>query len=540
MSKDDKPKDPMEELQKNLQDLFKQGKAFMPFGGPIGGASGVANPAGSSHDPSSAQAEEDAERAEALKRIEAFNLKPREIRDYLDRYVIQQNEAKKVISVAICDHFNHVRRCLERPDLGELDYAKQNIILLGPTGVGKTYLMRNVAKLVGVPFVKADATKFSETGYIGGDVEDLVRDLVKAANGDTELAQYGIVYIDEIDKIANKMNGGGGRDVSGRGVQINLLKLMEDTEVNLQSQTDMMGQMQAMMEMQSGKKKKRTVSTKHILFIVSGAFDQMDQSIKKRLTNVSMGFGSHHNSDDEEDINFLDKAETRDFIDYGFEPEFVGRLPVRVACQPLKPDDLFQIMTTSEGSVLRQYISDFEGYGITLEMDNPSLKEVAARAYKEKTGARGLMTILERAFRGFKFELPSTSIKTLKVDRDTIEDPDKQLKQLLRDNLSSQHAVLKKEIQEYTSRFEAQHGFTLEFNEDAIIALIEESLETDKTIRGLCERKFQDFNHGLTLISRNTGQKSFLIDGEVIRDTEKALSNWVVASYQKENQKSEA
>ncbi len=534
MSKDDKPKDPMEELQKNLQDLFKQGKAFMPFGGPMGGPSGVASPDGSSSTPSSPDTEEDAERAEALKRIEAFNLKPREIRDYLDRYVIQQNEAKKVISVAICDHFNHVRRCLERPDLGELDYAKQNIILLGPTGVGKTYLMRNVAKLVGVPFVKADATKFSETGYIGGDVEDLVRDLVKATNGDTELAQYGIVYIDEIDKIANKANSGGGRDVSGRGVQINLLKLMEDTEVNLQSQTDMMGQMQAMMDVQSGKKRKRTVSTKHILFIVSGAFDQMDQSIKKRLTNTSMGFGAPQVSDEDEDSNFLDDAETRDFIDYGFEPEFVGRLPVRVACQPLKPDDLFQIMTTSEGSVLRQYISDFEGYGISLEMDNPSLQEVAERAYKEKTGARGLMTILERAFRGFKFELPSTSIKTLKVDKDTIQDPDEQLKQMLRANLSDQHVVLKNEIKEYTSRFESKHGFSLDFTEDAIIALIEESLETDKTIRGLCERKFQDFNHGLTLINRNTGQKSFSVDAEVIRDAEKALSNWVVASYQKD------
>lgn len=534
MSKDDKPTDPIEELQKNLQDLFKQGKAFVPFGAPMGGTSGGASAVAGSGDEHGASDEEDAERAEALKRIEAFNLKPREIRDYLDRYVIQQNEAKKVISVAICDHFNHIRRCLERPDLAEQDYAKQNIILLGPTGVGKTYLMRNVAKLVGVPFVKADATKFSETGYIGGDVEDLVRDLVKGANGDTELAQYGIVYIDEIDKIANKANGGGGRDVSGRGVQINLLKLMEDTEVNLQSQTDMMGQMQAMMEMQRGKKRKRTVSTKHILFIVSGAFDQMDQSIKKRLTRTTMGFGSSQATDEDENINYLDQTETRDLIDYGFEPEFVGRLPVRVACQPLKPDDLFQIMTTSEGSVLRQYISDFEGYGITLEMDKESLQEVANRAFKEKTGARGLMTILERAFRGFKFELPSTNIKNLQVNKQTIEDPESHLKQLLRNNLADQHGVLRKEIHGYCSRFEAQHGFTLEFTDDAIVCLIEESLETDKTIRALCERKFQDFNHGLTLISRNTGQKKFTIDAEVIRNAEKALSNWVVASYQKE------
>ncbi|MDQ8204452.1 AAA family ATPase [Pelagicoccus sp. SDUM812003] len=530
MSKDDEPKDPMEELQKNLQDLFKQGKAFMPFGGPMGGASGVASP-GSSGPTSPKQEEEDQERAEALKRIQEFNLKPREIRDYLDRFVIQQNEAKKVISVSICDHYNHVRRCIERPELLEQDYAKQNIILLGPTGVGKTYLMRNVAKLIGVPFVKADATKFSETGYVGGDVEDLVRDLVKNANGDTDLAQYGIIYIDEIDKIANKMESGG-RDVSGRGVQINLLKLMEDTEVALQSQTDMMGQMQAMMEMQrGGKPRKRSLSTKHILFIVSGAFDQMDKSIEKRLRNTSMGFGSQPAADQEEQDTFLNEVETRDFIDYGFEPEFIGRLPVRVACQPLKPKDLLEIMSSSEGSVLRQYISDFEGYGITLEMAREAMEEVAERAYKEKTGARGLMTVLERVFRSFKFELPSTSIKTLSVGRSTIENPEAELKVLLRENLSDQHEVLRAEIDAFCQRFSEQYGFTLEFTDEAVTALVEESLEKDKTIRALCERKFHDFNHGLTLISRNTGQTTFTIDAEVIADAEKALSAWVVASY---------
>lgn len=535
MSKDDDKNDPMEELQKNLQDLFKQGKAFMPFGGPFGGASGVTSQPSNSapQEPT----EEDKEQAEALKRIQEFNLKPREIRDYLDRYVIQQNEAKKVISVSICDHYNHVRRCIENPDLLDQDYAKQNIILLGPTGVGKTYLMRNVAKLIGVPFVKADATKFSETGYVGGDVEDLVRDLVKSANGDTDLAQYGIIYIDEIDKIANKMESGG-RDVSGRGVQINLLKLMEDTEVALQSQTDMMGQMQAMMEMQrGGKPRKRSLSTKHVLFIVSGAFDQMDKAIEKRLRNTSMGFGAHTPSEDEELDTFLNRVETRDFIDYGFEPEFIGRLPVRVACNPLKPNDLLEIMTTSEGSVLRQYVSDFDGYGITLEMNKDAMQEIANRAYKEKTGARGLMTVLERVFRSFKFELPSTNIKTLGVTRSTIENPEEELKELLRENLSSQHEVLRQEIDAFAKRFKDNFNFTLEFTDDAINALVEESLETDKTIRALCERKFQNFNHGLTLISRNTGQTAFTIDATVIADAEKAISSWVVASY---NQSSES
>ena len=524
-------KNPLEDLQKNLQDAFKQGKVFMPFGtGPMGSAGATAQSTSSG---SGAKEEPDPEHEEALNRIREYNLKPKEIRDYLDRFVIQQREAKKVISVAICDHYNHVRRCIEDPNLREVDYAKQNIILLGPTGVGKTYLMRNVAKLIGVPFVKADATKFSETGYVGGDVEDLVRDLVKSANGDTELAQYGIIYIDEIDKIANKVESGG-RDVSGRGVQINLLKLMEDTEVNLQSQTDLLGQMQAMMDFQQGgKPKKRTMSTKHILFIVSGAFDKLEENVKKRLTSSSMGFGIADDRDEDED-SYLDKVETRDYIDYGFEPEFIGRLPVRVACKNLKPDDLMQILTNSEGSILKQYISDFAGYDINLGVSEESLRRVSEEAYKEKTGARGLMTVLERIFRNFKFELPSTSIKRFEVDLETVEDPDAALKQMIKDNLSDQRNVLKAEIDAFTQRFKAAHNFDLVFENEAIEALVDESLESDRTIRVLCENKFRDFHHGLTLISRNTGQMKFDITGGVITDPEKSLSQWVVASYRQE------
>ena len=533
MSDEKDQNDPLEELRRSLQDLLKQGKAFIPFGAPMGSASGMTSAA----QPQAPADQEDVAdaNAEILKRIQAFNLKPREIRDYLDRFVIQQAEAKKVLSVAICDHYNHVRRCLENPALREQEYAKQNVILLGPTGVGKTYLMRNIAKLIGVPFVKADATKFSETGYVGGDVEDLVRDLVKAANGDTELAQYGIIYIDEIDKIANKMEAGG-RDVSGRGVQINLLKLMEETDVNLQSQTDMLGQMQAMMEMQSGgKPRPRSLSTKHILFIVSGAFDRMDKAIEKRLRNTSLGFGSaafEAPRDDSE--NLLNLAETRDFIDYGFEPEFIGRLPVRVACQPLKAPDLLEILSSSEGSVLRQYVSDFEGYGITLEMSKKAMAEVAERAYKEKTGARGLLTVLEQAFRNFKYELPSTSIKVFQVSEATIQSPDTELKRLLRENAHAQSEVLKQETIAFANRFEEQYGFKLNFTESAIQALVEESLESEKTIRALCEKKFHDFNHGLTLVARNTGQTTFEIDHDVIANPEKNLSDWVVSSYRSE------
>ena len=217
-----------------------------------------------------------------------FDKKPRDIKAYLDRFVIKQEEAKKVLSVAICDHYQHVRLAIEGKD--QPNYAKQNIILVGPTGVGKTYLIKNAADLIGVPFVKGDATKFSETGYVGADVEDLVRELVRRADGDVERAQYGIIYIDEIDKIASASEMRG-RDVSGRGVQTNLLKLMEETEVPARSQNDISGQIQAMMDLsQRNKKAPATINTKHILFIVSGAFDGLDKIVQKRVREATIGF----------------------------------------------------------------------------------------------------------------------------------------------------------------------------------------------------------------------------------------------------------
>jgi len=222
-----------------------------------------------------------------------FARKPRDVKAHLDRFVIKQDEAKKVLSVALCDHYNHVR--LAREGRETPNYAKQNIILVGPTGVGKTYLIRSVADLIGVPFVKGDAPKFSETGYVGGDVEDLVRELVRRADGDVERAQYGIIYIDEIDKIATATNSVGGRDVSGRGVQTNLLKLMEETDVAARAPNDIAGQMQAMMDLQrggTGGRKSETINTKHILFIVSGAFDGLQKIVQRRLREAVIGFAA--------------------------------------------------------------------------------------------------------------------------------------------------------------------------------------------------------------------------------------------------------
>ena len=513
---------PEDQLPKEVRDALK-GTPFHAFFG---------NRSTSSTDTSNINSMAEDGHDELLKRIKEFNLKPREIRDHLDRFVIQQSEAKKVLSVAICDHYNHVRECLSNPDLRERDYAKQNILLLGPTGVGKTYLMRCIARLIGVPFVKADATKFSETGYVGGDVEDLVRDLVKAADGDTELAQYGIVYIDEIDKIATSSIAGGGRDVSGRGVQINLLKLMEETDVNLQSQNDLAAQMQALMDLQrSGRPRKRSINTRHILFIVSGAFDKLAEQVKRRIQSSQIGFASAGKERPAHDSEFLRLAQSRDIIDFGMEPEFVGRLPVRVACQALTPPDLEKILLTSEGSILAQYRADFAGYGIDFEITSDAVSEVARRAHEENTGARGLMTVLERVFRDFKFELPSTSIKTFRIDGATVATPSETLRTLLQENAVHQKETLRAEVQAFASRLQQEHGFELVFDEDAVLALIEESISTDKTIRALCESKFHDFHHGLKLIVGEGDARKFSITRTVIENPGKAISRWVIDHF---------
>src|SRR5438477_3813744 len=367
-----------------------------------------------------------------------FKYKPREVKAYLDRFVIKQDEAKKVLSVALCDHYHHVRLALEGNECP--NYAKQNIILVGPTGVGKTFLIRSAADLIGVPFVKADATKFSETGYVGGDVEDMVRDLLRLADGDVTRAQYGIIYIDEIDKIA-AANNVSGRDVSGRGVQTNLLKLMEETEVPARSQNDIAGQIQAMMDFtQRGRKSPSTINTKHILFIVSGAFGGLEKIIQKRLREATIGFAAKERPlETTEDV--LAQAQTRDFIEFGFEPEFIGRLPVRVVCHSLKVDDLFLILKTSEGSIIRQYEQDFAAYNIEVLFSDEGLRRIAERAGDEQTGARGLMTVCERVFREIKFELPSTNVKRFVVTRELVDDPPAELKKILTDPKQEERIV---------------------------------------------------------------------------------------------------
>ncbi len=367
-----------------------------------------------------------AQTAAAPKPEFSFRLKPADIARHLNRFVIGQTEAKKVLSVALCDHFQHVRMTLE----GEAApfYQKQNILLLGPTGVGKTHLIRSAAELIGVPFVKGDATKFSETGYVGGDVDDLVRDLLRRAGGDVKKAGHGIIYLDEIDKLATR-EPGAGRDVSGRGVQTNLLKLMEDGDVPLVSPNDMTGQLQAAMSSMrgGGPPAADTINTRHILFIVSGAFSGIEQIIRRRL----LGGERPPKLDTTSADQLIAQVATADLISHGLEPEFIGRLPVRVACHGLDTDDLFDVLRKSESSLIHQYVRSFAAYGIQCEFRDEGLRRLAELAATERTGARGLMTVCERVFRDLKFKLPSSRVKKFAVTARLVNDPAGESKRIL-------------------------------------------------------------------------------------------------------------
>ncbi|MDF3130324.1 AAA family ATPase [Kiritimatiellaeota bacterium B1221] len=530
--KKDTPKNPFDEIQRQLQDMFANANInVMPAGF---GFQQPGEPESREPEPPTPPADE----KDPMDLIRKFFLKPRDIKDDLDRFVIRQDEAKRAMAVAVCDHYNHVRRCLENPDLAEKPYMKQNVLLLGPTGVGKTYLLRTLARLIGVPFAKADATKFSETGYVGHDVEDMVRDLVRMADDDVELAKYGIIYIDEIDKIA-AASGGQGKDVSGKGVQTNLLKLMEETDVNLVSQTDMMGQMQAMMEMQrGGKAPARTMSTRHILFIVSGAFTGMGDIIRKRMNTNVIGFTSGMDADELDETRLLHHASTRDFVDYGYEPEFIGRLPVRVAFDHLSENDLLAILEQAEDNILSKYIEDFKGYGIDLTVDENALREIARRAESEKTGARGLMTVLESLLREFKYELPSTAVKELKLTAEMVLNPEKALRDLLGEHEHAQRDIHIQETVAFCARFEEQHGFRIKFHKKAAEAVAKIAEESGRTVHTVCERLFKDYPYGLKLIQNQSGKNTFSITPAMVRDPDKALSELIMKQYQA-NQKDE-
>lgn len=463
-----------------------------------------------------------------------FHLKPADIKAYLDRFVIRQDEAKKVLATAVCDHYNHARMLSEERKRGDdgaaLEFSKQNIIIVGPTGVGKTYLVKHIADLIGVPFVKADATKFSETGYVGADVDDLVRDLVAKAGGDVTLAEHGIIYLDEIDKLATGGEGRFGRDVSGRGVQTALLKLMEETEVPLYAPNDIRSQMQMMFDTRKGRTGREVVNTRNILFIVSGAFSGLEKIIEKRQSQAAIGFGAslREKCSAEE---MLREASTKDFIDYGFEAEFIGRLPVRVFCDVLSAEDLFQIMKNSEGSLIRQYEREFHAYGVRALFEDDAMRVVAGRAAGEKTGARGLVTAWEKVLRDFKFELPSLGLPELIVDKALVEQPGAALERCREAACTLQKDERARDVRDFADHFHDDHGLEIVFDNDAVQSLLHRAEREGSGVAELCARLFKDFPFGLQLVARSTSQKAFHLGIEAVERPDKFLSDLVVNCY---------
>ncbi|MBC8316693.1 MAG: AAA family ATPase [Desulfobulbaceae bacterium] len=381
-----------------------------------------------------------------------FDLKPEDLVAYLDEYVVKQDEAKAVLSTKICTHFNRIRHDQERGGRASAGQIKSNVLLVGPTGVGKTYLIKLIAKRIGVPFVKGDATKFSETGYVGGDVEDLVRDLVREADDSIEKAQCGIIYVDEIDKIAASPHRIG-IDVSRTGVQRAFLKPMEETEVELKVPHDPISQIQAMEHYRAtGKREKRVVNTRNILFIMSGAFTGLEETVSKRIQRRSIGFEQHIASP-VLDYHVLKQVKAQDLIEYGFESEFVGRLPVVAVLDELTEDDHFQILMNPNSSVVVAKKQDFAAYGIKLQFEEAALRAVAKKAVKERTGARGLVSVMEHTLLHYEMKLPSSEIRHLVVTSEMVDSPLIHLTLLLEN----------KEIQEqHVSRYEELNKEELE------------------------------------------------------------------------------
>jgi ATP-dependent Clp protease ATP-binding subunit ClpX len=526
-----------------------------------------------------------------------FDLKPEELEAFLNGYIICQEDAKQILATKICTHFNRIKFTKSikgRDRYEEVGHIKNNILMVGPTGVGKTYLIKLIAKKIGVSFVKGDATKFSETGYVGGDVEDLVRDLVYEANGDIELAQYGIIYVDEIDKIASS-NNIIGPDVSRTGVQRALLKPMEETEVDLKVLHDPISQLEAIEDYRrTGKREKRTINTKHILFIMSGAFNGLEEIIKKRLNREGIGFGAEIRSKDER-AEDLKQVKAEDLIAYGFESEFIGRLPVTAVFEKLEVDDLYAILKNPNNPIILGKKKDFKSYGIDIQFEEEALYELAVKAYEEKTGARGLVSAVEKVLIKFEKRLPSTDIRKLVVTQAVVEGPERELERLLRDPsnpemlekfealLSHEKMALKesilnreaefkkrygivfregridlivnriiekgydvntvfeeavgiqRQVEEFEMDFKRRNGILLQFSEEAIDRITEILLNEDGKGTALFSRLSKDYEYGLELMSDKTGQKEFIITREAVDNPEGYLDRTIREIYRRQS-----